>query len=249
VVDEPKSAADGQPGDAYQVDPQSGRDRSDPMGVVLRLPSGRVRAAPGAGPVEPASVEPSQVQAASIEAASSIEQPSTDQASIERASIERATVDVATRNRAEPAAGALDHDSSSGAGRPDAVQWPGATDDVPIADPGSHPAHAAETTERADWAWVEEWRAGNEPTPWATGLVLTVFSALVVGVAVWVLAAGLADRPVVAVLVNLLVAGGLAPAIWLSRGLPVLRWMGAGAAVGIVIGWIAALLMLPLPAP
>ena len=100
-------------------------------------------------------------------------------------------------------------------------------------------AHPAEATERADWAWVEEWRAGNEPTPWATGLVLTVFSALVVGVAVWVLAAGLSDRPVVAVLVNLLVAGGLAPAIWLSRGLPVLRWMGAGAAAGIVIGWIA----------
>jgi hypothetical protein len=229
------------------------------MGVVLRLPSGRVRAAPGAGPVEPASVEPSQVQAASIEAASSIEQPSTDQASIERTSIERtsmertsierATVDVATRDRAEPAAGAPDHDSSYSAGRPDVVPWPGATDDVPIADPGSHPAHAAETAERADWAWVEEWRAGNEPTPWATGLVLTVFSALVVGVAVWVLAAGLADRPVVAVLVNLLVAGGLAPAIWLSRGLPVLRWMGAGAAAGIVIGWIAALLMLPLPAP
>ena len=67
---------------------------------------------------------------------------------------------------------------------------------------------------------VEEWRAGNEPTPWATGLVLTVFAALVVGVAVWVLAAGLSDRPVVAVLVNLLVAGGLAPAIWLSRGAP-----------------------------
>ena len=62
--------------------------------------------------------------------------------------------------------------------------------------------------------------------------MLTVFSALVVGVAVWVLAAGLSDRPVVAVLVNLLVAGGLAPAIWLSRGLPVLRWMGAGAAAG-----------------
>lgn len=103
--------------------------------------------------------------------------------------------------------------------------------------------------ERTDWAWVEEWRAGNEPTPWATGLVLTVFAALVVGVAVWVLAAGLSDRPVVAVLVNLLVAGGLAPAIWLSRGLPVLRWIGAGAAAGIVIGWISALLMLPLPTP
>ena len=58
---------------------------------------------------------------------------------------------------------------------------------------------------------MQEWRAGQEPTPWATGIALAVFSALVVGVAVWVLSAGLADRPVIAVLVNLLVAGGLGP--------------------------------------
>lgn len=100
---------------------------------------------------------------------------------------------------------------------------------------------------RDDWAWVREWRAGQEPTPWATGVPLAVFAALVVGVAVWVLSAGLADRPLVAVLVNVLVAGGLTPAMWLSRNLPVLRWIAAGAAAGIVIGWIGAILLLPLP--
>ena len=90
--------------------------------------------------------------------------------------------------------------------------------------------------------------AGRRRTdPWATGLALTVFSALVVGVAVWVLSAGLVDRPIVAVLVNLLVAGGLAPAMWLSKDLPVLRWIAAGTLVGIVGGWIAALMMLPMP--
>ena len=99
---------------------------------------------------------------------------------------------------------------------------------------------------REDWAWVREWRAGQEPTPWVTGIPLAVFSALVVGVAVWVLSAGLADRPIVAVLVNLLVAGGLTPAMWLSRNLPVLRWIAAGAAAGIVLGWIGAILMLPV---
>jgi len=103
--------------------------------------------------------------------------------------------------------------------------------------------------EREDWAWVREWRDGGEPTPWSTGVVLAVFAALLTGVAVWVLSAGLSDRPIVAVLVNLLVAAGLAPAIWLSRGLPVLRWIAAGAAVGIVVGWTSAVLMLPLPAP
>ena len=103
--------------------------------------------------------------------------------------------------------------------------------------------------EREDWAWVQEWRAGGEPTPWATGLALAAFSALVVGVAIWVLSAGLADRPIFAVAVNLLVAAGLAPAMWLSRELPVLRWIAAGALVGVAVGWVSALLMLPLPPP
>lgn len=98
-----------------------------------------------------------------------------------------------------------------------------------------------------DWPWVAEWRAGGEPTPWATGLALAVFSALLVGVAGWVLSAGLSDRPIVAVLVNLLVAGGLLPAMWLSRDLPVLRWIAGGALAGILCGWTAALLMLPAP--
>lgn len=108
--------------------------------------------------------------------------------------------------------------------------------------------HGGRTPTGGDWPWVAEWRAGGEPTPWATGLPVTAFFALVVGVAVWVLSAGLADRPIVAVLVNLLVVGGLAPAMWLSKDLPVLRWIAAGALVGIVGGWIAALMMLPMPA-
>jgi hypothetical protein len=104
-----------------------------------------------------------------------------------------------------------------------------------------------ESRDTGDWAWVEEWRAGQEPTPWATGLPLTAFAALVVAVAIWVLSAGLSDRPLVAVLVNVLVAAGLAPAVWLSRGLPVLRWIAAGCAAGVLIGWISAILMLSLP--
>ncbi|HEY5882672.1 MAG TPA: DUF2537 domain-containing protein [Nakamurella sp.] len=95
-----------------------------------------------------------------------------------------------------------------------------------------------------DWAWVTEWRASGEPTPWATGLPLAAFAAVLAGVAIWVLSAGLVDRPVLAVALNLLVAGGLVPAMWLSRGLPVLRWFAGGAAVGVIGGWIAALMML-----
>lgn len=97
------------------------------------------------------------------------------------------------------------------------------------------------SVEHRDWAWVEEWRAGGEPTPWAAGVALAAFAALLVGIAVVVLSAGLAANPVVAVLINLLVAAGLVPAIWLSRELPVLRWIGLGAAVGVVVGWISAI--------
>jgi hypothetical protein len=222
VVDEQEPTGERQPGDADPVVRRSAGGRSDPMGVVLRLPSGRGRAGPAEATAGAATIEPPATTGAAGEA----DEP-----------VDGTTPDQPPPDGAEPA---------------DVTQWAGSPDEfggfAGSGDP-ARSADAAESAGRADWAWVEEWRAGNEPTPWATGLVLTVFSALVVGVAVWVLAAGLSDRPVVAVLVNLLVAGGLAPAIWLSRGLPVLRWMGAGAAAGIVIGWIAALLMLPLPTP
>jgi hypothetical protein len=98
--------------------------------------------------------------------------------------------------------------------------------------------------EAHEWAWVAEWRDSGEPAPWGTGLPLAAFAALLAAVAIWVLSAGLADRPVLAVALNLLVAGGLVPAMWLSRNLPVLRWFAVGAAVGVVGGWIAALMML-----
>ncbi len=212
VVQSPaRSDADPTPADSVEpdgaggVDP--GRDRTDPMGVVLRLPSRRVR---GGTP------------------AVTLEHPDPD----------APPLDQEPRESADTTDSAFDATEWLSTGIASAGGF--AEDDGPVDDAA---------IDRTDWAWVQEWRAGNEPTPWATGLVLTVFAALVVGVAVWVLAAGLSDRPVVAVLVNLLVAGGLAPAIWLSRGLPVLRWIGAGAAAGIVIGWIAAVLMLPLPTP
>ena len=99
-------------------------------------------------------------------------------------------------------------------------------------------------SEVQEWPWVAEWRESGEPVPWATGLPLAAFAAVLAGVAIWVLSAGLADRPILAVLLNLLVAGGLVPAMWLSRNLPVLRWFAAGAAVGVVGGWVAALMML-----
>lgn len=93
-----------------------------------------------------------------------------------------------------------------------------------------------------DWAWVEEWRESGEPPAWAPGITVAAFTALVVGMAVFVLSEGLADIPWLAVTANVLVAAGLTPALWLSRRLPVLRWIAAGAAVGLIVGWIGALI-------
>lgn len=93
-----------------------------------------------------------------------------------------------------------------------------------------------------DWAWIEEWRAGGEPTPWGPGLAISAVTAAVVAVAVMVIRQGLADKPLIALFANLVVVAGLSPALWLSRGLPVLRWVSLGGAVGIVGAWIAVLL-------
>ncbi|GGL88681.1 DUF2537 domain-containing protein [Nakamurella endophytica] len=106
-----------------------------------------------------------------------------------------------------------------------------------------HGTHGIDVRGRSpeDWAWVEEWRAGREPVPWAHGLTLAFFAALLVACALVVLSTGLAGTPWVDLAVNLVVAAGLAPAVWLSRGLPVLRWVAAGVVLGIVLGWVAAL--------
>ena len=116
---------------------------------------------------------------------------------------------------------------------------PAADLDPAAGEPGDGDEDGA--VEHRDWVWVEEWRAGGESTPWAAGVALAAFAALLVGIAVVVLSTGLAANPIVAVLINLLVAAGLVPAIWLSRDLPVLRWIGLGAAVGVVVGWISAI--------
>ena len=100
------------------------------------------------------------------------------------------------------------------------------------------------TDEPVDWAWIEEWRAGGEPVPWGPGLVLSGFAMALVASAVYVLSAGLSDRPIIAIGVNVLVAGGLAPALWLSRSIPVLRWIAGGAAFGVLLAWLSVFVFL-----
>ncbi|MBI5736749.1 MAG: DUF2537 domain-containing protein [Mycolicibacterium neoaurum] len=79
-------------------------------------------------------------------------------------------------------------------------------------------------------------------TPWGTGLTVAAFVAGVVGVAIVVLSRGLISiHPLLAVGLNLVAVGGLAPTVWGWRRLPVWRWFVLGSGVGVAVGWLVAL--------
>lgn len=82
----------------------------------------------------------------------------------------------------------------------------------------------------------------RDSRPWATGLTVSAFVAAVIGVAVVVLSLGLIRvHPLLAVGLNIVAAGGLAPTLWGWRRTLVLRWFVLGAAVGVVGAWVALL--------
>ncbi len=87
----------------------------------------------------------------------------------------------------------------------------------------------------------------GEPTPWATGLIVSAMAATVVGVGLLSLSQDLASNGAwLVVLANLLVAAGLAPSIWLGRATPIWRWVAYGTAAGIAVTWVFLLLSLLL---
>ena len=80
----------------------------------------------------------------------------------------------------------------------------------------------------------------EESTPWGTGLTVAALVAAVIGAAIVVLSLGMIRvHPLVAVVLNLIAVGGLAPTLWGWRRVPVRRWFVLGAAVGVAGGWIA----------
>ncbi|MCV7099343.1 DUF2537 domain-containing protein [Mycobacterium palustre] len=84
----------------------------------------------------------------------------------------------------------------------------------------------------------------NESVPWATGLTVSGFVASVTGVAIVVLSLGLIRvHPLLAVGLNIVAAGGLAPTLWGWRRTPVLRWFVLGVAVGVAGAWLTLLAM------
>ena len=84
-----------------------------------------------------------------------------------------------------------------------------------------------------------------EPTPWATGLVVAAFSAVVVLVAVVSLASTLQETsPLLALGANLVVTAGLLPSVWLARAVPTWRWVALGVAAGIGLSWVVLAFLL-----
>ncbi|BBX06034.1 MULTISPECIES: DUF2537 domain-containing protein [Mycolicibacterium] len=84
----------------------------------------------------------------------------------------------------------------------------------------------------------------DETTPWGTGLTVAAFVAAVTGAAIVVLSLGmLRVHPLVAIVLNLIAVGGLAPTLWGWRRIPVRRWFVLGAGIGVAGGWITLLAM------
>lgn len=72
------------------------------------------------------------------------------------------------------------------------------------------------------------------------GLTVAAFVAAVIGAAVVVLSLGLMRvHPLLAIGLNLVAVGGLAPTVWGWRRLPVWRWFVLGSGVGVAVAWLA----------
>lgn len=80
----------------------------------------------------------------------------------------------------------------------------------------------------------------DDSTPWGTGLTVAAFVASVTAAAVVVLSLGLIRVHVLlAVGLNLVAVGGLAPTVWGWRHKPVVRWFALGAGVGVTLAWLS----------
>jgi hypothetical protein len=84
----------------------------------------------------------------------------------------------------------------------------------------------------------------DQSTPWGTGLTVAAFVAAITGAAIVVLSLGMVRvHPLVAIVLNLIAVGGLAPTLWGWRHIPVRRWFVLGAGIGVAGGWVTLLAM------
>jgi Protein of unknown function (DUF2537) len=86
--------------------------------------------------------------------------------------------------------------------------------------------------------------ASSEPTPWATGLTVTVMVAALSLATDLVLTFSLRSAyGWLWVPANVLLCGGLSPTVWLLRNVPTWRWVSYGIAVGFACAWLVLVIM------
>jgi hypothetical protein len=84
-----------------------------------------------------------------------------------------------------------------------------------------------------------------EPTPWVTGITVSVLVALVTVAAALTLAITLSETGwALALGANIVVTAGLAPSVWLARRVLIWRWVALGVASGLALSWLALLFVL-----
>ncbi|MHA3019421.1 DUF2537 domain-containing protein [Mycobacterium sp. BMJ-28] len=87
--------------------------------------------------------------------------------------------------------------------------------------------------------------SGDDTVPWGTGLTVAGFVAALTAAAIIVLSVGLTRvHPLLAIGLNLVAVGGLAPTVWGWRTRPVWRWFVLGSGIGVAIGWVALIALL-----
>lgn len=129
-------------------------------------------------------------------------------------------------------------------GRPVSYADPLTGEQTEVAVPDEEPER--DQGQVASW-WARQGRPAPgaqraEPTPWATGLTVSAFTAILVLVIVVALSLALGGAsPWLALGANVVIAVGLAPSVWLSRRTPVWRWVAFGVVGGLGLAWIALL--------
>lgn len=84
--------------------------------------------------------------------------------------------------------------------------------------------------------------ARSPVTPWATGLPVAGFFAVLVAMGDVLLSSAFAEAfGLLWVPANLLVALGLAPSLYLLRAVPFWRWPALGSTVGLGVAWVVLL--------
>lgn len=91
--------------------------------------------------------------------------------------------------------------------------------------------------------------ATSEPTPWATGLTVTVIVAAISLATDLVLALTLRyTYGWLWIPANVLLCGGLSPTVWLLRNTPTWRWVSWGIAIGFACAWLVLVVVVLSPA-